>query len=246
MSQVQLDVPALAIEQLQSFFGRFLGAQQGRDQGLSAGTQLTHDHRRGRTVILRRSHPFGFDLGLGQSEQVVARAHDQAILEIRCSCARAVLLEDRIDAPFVQVCQQEIGGVERIAQQHLATLQRVEHRPQQRLLVAAFAVVAAARRIQDGAAAQTDQGRHAAQRKTHARFLATRLGIARLIGRRIGHRDGRAVDQARRPTSPLPRGWHAIGQVSPAMAGKRRDQWHRQALPRAAIGASVCVLHRGR
>lgn len=77
VAQVQLDVPALAIEQLQRLLGRLFGAQHGRDQGLSTGTQLAHDHRRGRTVVLRLG-PFGFELGFGQGQQMIARTQDQA------------------------------------------------------------------------------------------------------------------------------------------------------------------------
>ena len=131
-----------------------------------------------------------------------------------------------IDAPVAQRTEQEIARVISVSQEQITTLQGVEYRAKQRLLVAALAAVAPDRGIEYHTTAQAHDPHHPAQRKPQAGLLAAWLRIGALIGGGVGHRHGGAIDQAHRPAPPMPRRERLRGYPAARGANQRRDHCH--------------------
>ncbi len=181
-----------------------LRAKQRCHQGFAAGAQLPYRQRLGRLLVVSLGHPVRFDGRLVQHDQMVAQTQALTAAKVGTALAGAVLFKHRIDAPFAQGAQQKICGVKRIAQQQVPALQRIEYRTQQRLFIAALALIAADGRIEHRPAAQTQHAHHPAQGEPQSGLLAARLWIGGLIGWRVRHHHRRAVHQPYRTTPPTP------------------------------------------
>lgn len=89
------------------------------------------------------------------------------------------------------------------------------------------------------AARQRYDGHQPRQRKPQPRLLLAALRKAGLVGRRIGHRHGGAVDQLDLPVAPQPVRRLLAAQALPRLAADALDQAQGQPLPRLAIGTVV-------
>ena len=130
VAQVQFHVPSALVEGCYSSFVGLLRTQERCHERLVPGAQLSHRHALRRLVVVRLRHPARLDDGFVYHEQMVARTQPPPQTKIGRALARAVLLEYRVDTPSAQFAQQEIRRIERIAQQQIAPLQRIEHRAQ--------------------------------------------------------------------------------------------------------------------
>lgn len=118
-----------------------------------------------------------------------------------------MLFKDRIHPTLGQGAQQEIGGKEGVAQQHVTTRQGIELKAQQGLLIGSLATTSADGGIEHCTAAKADQADKSALREPQSRLLTSRLGKVSLIGLGIRHDDSGTINQANRTTSPVPSRW---------------------------------------
>jgi hypothetical protein len=118
----------------------------------------------GDLLVLLLTHPVR-PHGLAPNDEVITDPEALASAKVGAAFARPVLLEQAIDTAALQLAKQEVGWKEGIAEQNVAVRAPIEQATQQRLLVAAFALTGAGGRIEQGAASQTEQPHHAAQRK---------------------------------------------------------------------------------
>ncbi len=204
IAQIQLCVPAAFEQRFQGSLGRLTRAAQRRDQNLVARFQLPNLQPVRHLLVVSLAHPRWAFPGLFQTDQMIARPQALTSPKVGTAPTRAILLKHTINAPALQFTQQEIGRVVGISQQNIASVQRIEHRPQQGLLIATLAAKTTQCRIQHCTAGEADDANQPTNRKAQSWLLPARLRIGGLISRCIRHRHRRAIHQPNRPAHPLP------------------------------------------
>jgi hypothetical protein len=192
-------------------------------------------------VVLVLAHPVGLLRRLDQFDEVIAHAERLALGEVGAAPSRTMLLEDPIDAPGDQFREQEIGRVERVPDQDLARLQRIEDVARQRQLVAALADTGSDSHIAHGSAAQAHQRDQPRLGKPEPLLLAAGLGVGGLIFLGIGEGHRGPIDQDHPPVAPQPPAGRLVGNDVAALPRQGGDHRHGQARTRLAVGAGVRV-----
>ena len=158
--------------------------------------------------------------------------------------AAAILLKEHINARSNMAGNQEVVAVKGIGQHHITRPESRTQPANEPQLTGALAAVGTDRCVQRRTRGQTNHHDDTRQRKAHARSLAARLRITRLILIGVRHRDAAAVDQLHRSASPTPPRQCPCMQLPARLARQAADHRHRQSRTRPAIatGASAARL----
>jgi hypothetical protein len=168
---------------------------------------------------------------------MIARTETLTASEVRD--ASALLLEHHLHAGGLQGCDQKIVAEQCIGEHHIAGAEYLAETAQQPQLAVARALIRADRRLQHRTARQTDHRQDARQRKAHASGLTARLGIARLVGCGVRHRDRAAVHQLHGAATPTPALRRPLAQQPPRLARERHHHLNGQPLSCTAIRCGV-------